>query len=356
MRNQAVIFNDIPTDYPVKDRDLKLVTNTIDRDKTKLGNGQVLVQTLYVSIDPYLRGRMRPAEVKSYVPAFTLKKPFYNGGVGKVIKSANPSLKEGEIIYGMLNWEEYTVFDADAAKSFRVIENKEKLPLSYYVGVLGMPGMTAYLSFYHIAKPRKGEVIFISAASGAVGQIVGQLAKREGLYVVGSAGEDAKVNYLLKELGFDAAFNYKKEPPKEALKKYCPKGIDIYFENVGGETLEAAIDAANQNARIVVCGMISQYNTTSPYGVKNLFQIVGKRLTIQGFIVFDLIESYGLDAFFKEMPTWLAKGELKYKQDIAQGLENAQDAFIGLLHGKNFGKALIKVAAEVEDHPSDLNK
>jgi len=276
----------------------------------------------------------------------SLGKPISNGGVGKIIKSANPSLKEGEIIYGLLRWEEYTVFDADTAKSFRVIENKEKLPLSNYVGVLGMPGMTAYLSFFHIAKHKKGEVIFISAASGAVGQIVGQIAKREGLYVVGSAGEDAKVEYLLKELGFDAAFNYKKETPKEALKKYCPKGIDIYFENVGGETLEAVLDAANVYCRIIACGMISQYNTTSPYGVKNLSQIVGKRILIQGFMVYDLVATIGLDAFFKDVPAWLVKGELKYKEDIVQGLENAQDAFIGMLQGKNFGKALIQMASE----------
>jgi len=165
------------------------------------------------------------------------------------------------------------------------------------------------------------------------------------LYVVGSAGDDDKVDYLIK-LGFDAAFNYKKEPPKEALKKYCPKGIDIYFENVGGETLEAVIDSANTYCRIVACGMISQYNTSSPYPVNNLFQIITKRIMIQGFMVFDLVASFGLDAFLKDVPEWLVKGELRYKEDIVQGLENAQDAFIGMLQGKNFGKALIQLASE----------
>lgn len=209
-----------------------------------------------------------------------------------------------------------------------------------------MPGLTAYSSYYEIGQPKKGETIFISAASGAVGQLVGQLAKKDGLYVVGSAGTDAKVKFL-KELGFDDAFNYKTEDPFQALPKYCPKGIDIYFENVGGTTLEAAMLTANNFARIIACGMISQYNTKDYYGVKGLMQCVSKRLTIRGFIVGDpdFGPKYGKE-FMTNMPKWLSSGEVKYQEDIADGLESAPDKFIGMLKGENFGKTMVRIGKE----------
>jgi NADPH-dependent curcumin reductase CurA len=211
-----------------------------------------------------------------------------------------------------------------------------------YVGALGMPGMTAYSSLYEIGKPKKGETIFISAASGAVGQIVGQLAKREGLFVVGSAGSDDKVKYLVDTLHFDAAFNYKKEKPLEALSKYCPKGIDIYFENVGGETLDAVLLVANRLCRIIACGMISQYNTADAYGVKNLINIVAKSITMTGFIVSDFWAKYDKE-FYENMEKFIHDGQIVYQEDITKGLEHGAAAFIGMLKGQNFGKAMIQI-------------
>lgn len=209
-----------------------------------------------------------------------------------------------------------------------------------------MPGLTAYSSYYEIGNPKKGETIFISAASGAVGQLVGQLAKKDGLYVVGSAGTDAKVKYL-KEIGFDAAFNYKTEDPFKALPKYCPKGIDIYYENVGGVTLEAVLGNANDFGRIIACGMISQYNTKDYYGVKGLMLVVAKRLLIRGFIVGDKDFGPKYQAEFAEnMPKWLASGEIKYQEDIADGLEAAPAKFIGMLKGENFGKTMVRIGKE----------
>ena len=206
-----------------------------------------------------------------------------------------------------------------------------------------LQGLTAYSSLKIIGQPKAGETIFISAASGAVGQLVGQIAKRLGLRVVGSAGSDSKVEYLLKELKFDAAFNYKTGNILENLKAAAPEGVDIYYENVGGETLEAALEVMNTHGRIVACGMISQYNTQSPYGVRNLTNIVGKRLTMRGFIVSDFAAECGAD-FAKDVGSWLVNGEIIYKEDIAVGLDNAPDAFVGMLQGKNFGKQVVKIA------------
>lgn len=245
------------------------------------------------------------------------------------------------MVYGMLEWSEYSKISAQIAATFKPLVNKYNLPLSRYVGALGMPGMTAYSSFYEIGKPKKGETIFISAASGAVGQLVGQIAKKDGLYVVGSAGSDDKVKHLKEELKFDAAFNYKTEKPDEALSKYCPKGIDIYFENVGGETLDAVLVAANPFCRIIACGMISQYNTTDSYGVKNLMMVVGKRITMTGFLVSDFWAKYN-NEFYEKMEKLIADGDVKYQEDISD-LEHGVDAFIGMLKGHNFGKAMISI-------------
>ena len=203
--------------------------------------------------------------------------------------------------------------------------------------------MTAYSSLKIIGQPKAGETIFISAAAGAVGQLVGQMAKRLGLRVVGSAGSDDKVEFLLKDLKFDAAFNYKKGNILENLKAAAPEGIDIYYENVGGEQLEAALEVMKLHGRVVACGMISQYNTQEPYGIRNLIQVVGKRITIRGFIVSDFAAECGAD-FAKDVGSWLVNGEIIYKEDIAVGLDSAPDAFIGMLKGKNFGKQVVKIA------------
>ncbi|KAG0310466.1 hypothetical protein BGZ99_000365 [Dissophora globulifera] len=340
VQNKSVIFLASPTEYPVPGEHFAVETRELNAE---LKENDVLVRNLYLSLDPYMRGRMRDSHVKSYVPSYPIGQPVSGGGVSEVTESKNPAFPIGSIVTGMVGWEEYTL--VSGGQGLRVIPNARdsKIPLSAYIGVLGMPGMTAYSSLKIIGQPKAGETIFISAAAGAVGQLVGQMAKKLGLRVIGSVGSDDKLDFLLKELKFDAAFNYKKGSILDNLKAAAPQGIDIYYENVGGEQLEAALDVLNIHGRIVACGMISQYNTPNPYGVKNLMNIVGKRITMRGFIVSDFAEQCGAD-FAKDVGTWLVKGEIVYKEDIAVGLDNAPDAFVGMLQGKNFGKQVVKVA------------
>ncbi|KAG0367356.1 hypothetical protein BGZ54_003985 [Gamsiella multidivaricata] len=339
VQNKSVVFLKHPTEYPVPGEHFAVQTHELNVD---LKDGDVLLRNLFISLDPYMRGRMKDT-TKSYTAGFELNKVLDASGVSEVIESKNNAYPVGTIVTGMIGWEQYTIIRG--AKGLRVIPNARdsKIPLSAHVGVLGMPGMTAYSSLKIIGQPKTGETIFISAASGAVGQVVGQIAKRLGLRVVGSAGSDEKVEYLLKDLKFDAAFNYKKGSILESLKTAAPEGIDIYFENVGGETLEAALEVMNTHGRIIACGMISSYNTTAPYGVRNLFHIVAKRITMRGFIVSDFAAECGAD-FAKDVGSWLANGEIIYKEDVAVGIDNAPDAFVGMLHGKNFGKQVVKIA------------
>jgi NADPH-dependent curcumin reductase CurA len=284
VQNKQVIFASIPHGYPEPGKDLVIVSSNIDLETANPPEGGFITKNLYVSFDPYQRGRMRDANIVSYTPAYPLNSVIPNNGVSKIVKSDNPEFREGDIVIGHVGWENYSCISADHAKSFVKIDNKYNLPLSYYLGALGMPGLTAYSSLYNIGKPKKGETIFISAASGAVGQIVGQLSKREGLTVIGSVGSDEKVAFVKNELGFDEAFNYKTISNGNALKKLAPNGIDIYYDNVGGEALEAALGAANNFARFVECGMISYYNAKSPeekYKPNNLLAIVEKRLSLR---------------------------------------------------------------------------
>jgi len=338
---KAVIFKEVPTEFPVPGQHLATVDTHKDIN-TEIGPGEVLVKVLFISLDPYMRGRMRPAEVKSYEPAFTLGQPFSGHGIGEVVKSNNPDFPVGVKVVSLLAWETYTVIKQNNWFATTKITEIEGIPLSNWIGVLGMPGMTAFVGLHKIGNPKVGETIFISAASGAVGQLVGQLAKGLGLRVVGSAGEDSKVEYLVKELKFDAAFNYKTCDMNAELTKHCPKGIDIYFENVGGKTLEVVLTHCNNFARIVVCGMISQYNTQKPEGIHNLFLLIVKRIRMEGFIVSDDWATYW-PQFVKEIPELIKKGEIKYKEDIAEGLEKAPEAFVGMLKGHNLGKAIVKV-------------
>ncbi|CAF1211603.1 unnamed protein product [Didymodactylos carnosus] len=340
--NNAIIYKAHPTEFPEAGVHLAFEKRPYDLDE--LQKDEFITENLFLSIDPYQRGRMRAPETKSYFPPFAIGSPIQSGGVGRVIKSNNANFPVGKLVLGLLDWSEYSKVTPGQGNGLKVLENKYNLPLSRYTGILDMPGMTAYASLYEIGQPKKGETIFISAASGAVGQIVGQLAKREGLTVVGSAGTAEKVKYLKEKLHFDEAFNYKEEKPSDALAKYCPKGIDIYFENVGGETLDACLVAANPHARFIMCGMISQYNTKKEdqYGVKNLMLVVAKSITMRGFIVTNLWQKYNKE-FYENMERWLKNGELKYQEDITDGLEKAPEAFVGMLKGKNFGKALIAV-------------
>lgn len=346
IRNSAVIFAEIPTGYPEAGKHLKYVTDrTIDLDSVDLQGG-IVTKNLVISIDPYMRGRMRSAEKKSYSAPFELNQPLTNFFVGKVVKSDNAKFKVGQYVYGFGVYEEYTVHPAASASLLRVISDTElelNLPLTTWVGAAGMPGQTAYYGLYYIGEPKKGETIFITGASGAVGQIVGQLAKREGLKVIGSAGSDDKVKWLQDELQFDHAFNYKTSDTKTELAKFDP--LNIYFDNVGGNQLEAALDAAADYARFVECGMISQYNEPDAHGIRNLILIVAKRLKLQGFIVSDKFKEAGfLQDFYSKVPKWIANGELKIKEDVTKGLEQAPEAIVGIFQGKNFGKAVIQIA------------
>jgi NADPH-dependent curcumin reductase CurA len=346
VQNKALIFKEVPSGVPVAGKHLTVETHEFDLDQAPPAGG-ITTRNFYASFDPYQRGRMRDASVKSYTPAFQLGKPITNAIIARVLKSDCSTLKTGDLIYGTIPNEEYSAVPKQLAELCKKIENPFNLDPIHFIGPLGMPGLTAYSSLYEIGKPVKGETIFISAASGAVGQLVGQIAKHEGLRVIGSVGSDEKLEYIIKELNFDGGFNYKKEKPSDALARLAPQGVDIYYENVGGEQLEAAIDAMNDFGRIVACGMVSEYNKPLPekYGIKNLFYVVSKRLKMQGFIVSDA--NMG-PAYFKarneDVSKWLHEGNFKAKFSITEGIENGPEGFIGMLQGKNFGKAVLKIA------------
>lgn len=255
-QNKTLIFKKIPTGFPVAGEHLAVEDRPIDLD-APAPSGGLVVQVLYASFDPYLRGKMRDAKIQSYTPAFELNGPITNDTVCKVLKSDAADFREGETVLGYLPIAEYARVTKDKMPGVRKIDNPRGLDVSYFLGPLGMPGLTAYSSLYKIGRPQNGETIFISSAAGAVGQVVGQVAKRLGLRVVGSVGSDEKLAFITKELGFDAGFNYKKEKSLDALRRLCPDGIDIYFENVGGEQLEAALECMNDHGRIPACGMVS---------------------------------------------------------------------------------------------------
>jgi NADPH-dependent curcumin reductase CurA len=302
--------------------------------------GEVLVRNIYMSVDPYMRGRM--VERKSYVPPFQLGRPLTGGCVGQVVQSKSDVFPVGAYVLSMLGWREYYVTDGSGLTKI----DPNLAPLQAYLGVIGMPGLTAYVGLLDIGQPKPGETVFVSAASGAVGSLVCQIAKLKGCRVVGSAGSDEKVAWLLNEAGIDAAFNYKKvEDLKAELGVLCPNGIDVYFENVGGEHLEAALAHMNRYGRIVVCGMISQYNATEAVpGPHNLGVTITKRLMIKGFIVSDHTDR--LPEFYADMGRWIAEGNVKWKETIVEGIESAPQAFIGLFKGENLGKMLVRIGPD----------
>ncbi|MCQ4082075.1 NADP-dependent oxidoreductase [Streptomyces sp. RB6PN25] len=302
------------------------------------GPGEVLVRNLHLSVDPYMRGRMN--DVKSYVPPFQLDQPMDGGAVGVVIASEAEGLAVGDHVLHGLGWREYAVVKAEHAA--RV--DPGVAPLSAYLGVLGMPGLTAYAGLLRVAGIKEGDVVFVSGAAGAVGSLVGQIAKLKGASrVIGSAGSDEKVKTLVEEYGFDSAFNYKSGPVAEQLKAAAPDGIDVYFDNVGGDHLEAAIGSLNVHGRAAICGMIAQYNATEPPAApRNLALVIGKRLRLEGLLVrdhFDLQEQ-----FVTEVGGWLREGKLHYRETAVEGIENALDAFLGLLRGQNSGKMIVSLA------------
>ncbi|CAF0771417.1 unnamed protein product [Adineta steineri] len=346
IRNAAVIFAEVPSGELQADKHIKYIEDrTIDLNTINTQGG-VITKNLVVSIDPYMRRRMRAADLKSYLPPFKLNQPLTNFIVGKIIKSNNNKYKVGQFVYGNGGYEEYTVHFKDQAETLRILSDEElklDLPLTTWVGAAGMTGQTAFYGLYHIGQPKKGETIFITGASGAVGQLVGQFAKREGLTVIGSAGTDDKVQWLQKELRFDHAFNYKTANIKVELARFNP--LNIYFDNVGGDQLEAALDAADNFARFIECGMISLYDTSNTHGIRNLVLVVTKRLKLEGFIILDKNNDEHFNKeFYSKIPKWIANGELKVKEDVTKGLEHAPKAIVGIFKGKNFGKAVIQIA------------
>ncbi|WP_234347519.1 NADP-dependent oxidoreductase [Streptomyces specialis] len=299
--------------------------------------GRILVRNLYLSVDPYMRGRMN--DVKSYTPPYQLDQPMEGGAVGVVVASAAEDFEPGDHVLHGLGWREYATVDARHAA--RV--SPDLAPLSTYLGVLGMTGLTAYSGLLEVGRFREGDVVFVSGAAGAVGGVVGQLARLKGAgRVIGSAGSADKVRLLTEEYGFDAAFNYKDGPVGEQLAAAAPDGIDLYFDNVGGEHLEAAIDAFNVHGRSVICGMISRYNATEPTPApRNLHLVIGKRLRLEGMLVSD---HYGLQQkFVEEVSGWVRSGELVHRETVVAGVENAVDAFLGMLRGENTGKMIVSL-------------
>ncbi|XP_065617734.1 2-alkenal reductase (NADP(+)-dependent)-like [Quercus suber] len=337
--NKQVIFKDYFTGFP-KESDMYLTTSTI-KLKVPEGSNGVLLKNLYLSCDPVMRilmQRVVPKGFSNYTPG----SPINGYGVAKVLDSGHPDFKAGDLVWGSARWEEYSLITA--TEGLRKITHSD-VPLSYYTGLLGMPGMTAYAGFHEVCSPKKGEYVFVSAASGAVGQLVGQFAKLLGCYVVGSAGSKEKVDLLKNKFGFDDAFNYKEEHDLDAaLKRYFPEGIDIYFENVGGETLDAVLLNMRVHGRIAVCGMISQYNLDQPEGVKNLMCLIYKRIHMTGFTVRDYYHLY--PKFLDTVLPYIKEGKIAYVEDIAEGLESGPAALVGLFSGRNIGKQVVVIARE----------
>lgn len=321
-----------PVGWP-KPEDFALVEAEVPQP----GEGQVLVRNAYVSVDPYMRGRMSAA--KSYAAPYELGKAMQGGAVGEVVASRAEGIEAGDHVLHFLGWREYAVVDAKQA----VKVDPEAAPLSTYLGVLGMTGLTAYAGLLRVASFKEGDSVFVSGAAGAVGSQVGQIARLKGASrVIGSAGSDEKVKLLVEEYGFDAAFNYKNGPVAEQLREAAPDGVDVYFDNVGGDHLEAAIGRLNRDGRIAVCGMISVYNNTEPApGPKNLARLIQTRGRIQGFLVGD---HYDLQQeFIREVGAWVRSGELKYSETVVEGVENNLEAFFGVLRGDNVGKMIVKL-------------
>jgi NADPH-dependent curcumin reductase CurA len=333
--NRQIILAARPVGFP-KESDFKLVESRVPTPE----DGQILVRVLYLSVDPYMRGRMN--DRPSYAPAVKLGEVMVGGAVGRVVQSRSPDIPEGTVVEGGFGWQEYAVANATEV---RVVDSRVA-PTSTALGVLGMPGLTAYFGLLDIGQPKPGETVLVSGAAGAVGSLVGQIAKIKGCRVVGVAGSDEKITYSTRELGFDAAFNYKPVTKFVAkLREVCPEGIDVYFDNVGGPLTDAVFWVMNVKARIVVCGQISQYNLEKPEpGPRFLWKLIEKRARVEGFLVFDFAARYKEGA--RQLAEWLREGKIKYREDMVRGLENAPRAFLGMLQGQNIGKQLVQVADE----------
>jgi NADPH-dependent curcumin reductase CurA len=332
--NRQILLAARPVGFP-KESDFNLVESGVPT----LGDGQILVRSIYLSVDPYMRGRMN--DVKSYAAPVAIGGVMGGGAVARVVQSNNPAFKEGDIVEGMFGWQDYAVSDGQGVRKI----DPALAPISTALGVLGMPGLTAYFGLLEIGNPQPGETVVVSGAAGAVGSLAGQIAKIKGCRVVGIAGADDKIAYLTDELGFDGAFNYKTVSDyHEKLKELCPKGIDVYFDNVGGEITDAVFRLINTKARISICGQISQYNLEKPEMGPRLIltSLLVRQARAEGFLVFQFVDRYPQG--ITQMAQWLREGKLKYKEDIEEGIENTPRAFIAMLKGRNTGKQLVKVS------------
>jgi NADPH-dependent curcumin reductase CurA len=313
----------------------------VERPVPEPGPNQFLVRNIWMTVDPYMRGRMM--DRKSYVPPFQVGEVLDGGSVGQVVKSNHPGFSAGDYVCGFAagGWREYNVTDGTM---FQKVD-PSVAPLQCFLGVLGMPGLTAYTSLLRIGEPKEGETVFVSAAAGAVGSVVAQISKIKGCRVVGSAGSDDKCRWLVEEAGCDAAVNYRKSNLFADVSKACPNGIDIYYENVGGEHLETALELMNQKGRLVMCGMISMYNAVeAPPGPRNLVNVIGRSLKMQGFIVSDYIDM--VPQFYSDMGPWIGAGRIKWQETVKEGIASAPDAFLGLFRGDNTGKMLVRLSPD----------
>ena len=331
--NRQILLKSRPVGEP-KESDFALVETPIPEPE----EGEVLNRTVYLSLDPYMRGRM--SDRASYAAPVELGSVMVGGGVSQVMQSNHPQFSAGDFVLGYDGWQAYSVVKGETLRKL----DPKQASISYALGITGMPGMTAYFALLDVGQPQSGETVVISAASGAVGSVAGQIAKIKGCRVVGVAGSDAKCDYVVKELGFDDCINRNTQDLSSALKAACPDGIDVYFDNTAGAILEAVLQQINLGARIPLVGLISQYNAENPPPGPNLMPLLVKRALIKGFLVSDYQQRQA--EFLNDVVQWLQAGKLKYKEDVVEGLENAPRAFIGLLQGKNFGKLIVKVSED----------
>jgi NADPH-dependent curcumin reductase len=330
-KNRRILLKQRPTGMPTL-QDFELSEGPVPEP----GEGEVLTRTLWLSLDPYMRGRM--SDAKSYAKPVGVGEVMTAGTVGEVVTSRHSGFSPGDIVVGQGGWQDYAVLPGTLLRKL----DPSLAPVSTALGILGMPGMTAYVGLLDIGRPKAGETVVVSAASGAVGSVVGQIAKIHGCRVVGVAGGKEKVDYVVKELGFDAGVDHRSAGLADELAAACPNGVDVYFENVGGATQKAVWPLLNDFARVAVCGLIAQYNEPTPPPGPPMLDVLRKRLTVQGFIVSD--HGRRQADFLRDVGGWLRAGKLKYREDVVAGLENAPEAFIGLLQGRNFGKLVVKVS------------
>ncbi len=330
--NRSWTLANRPIGFP-EEADFAIAESEIDDPR----HGEILVRTLFLSLDPYMRGRLR--DRRSYATPVGIGDVMVGEGVGRVIASSSEAIAVGDIVACQTGWQEFAVVPAHTAR----VVDPDVAPISTALGVLGMPGQTAYHGLLAVGQPKPGDTVLVSSASGAVGAVVGQIAKLTGCRVIGTVGSDEKSEYCTDALGFDAVINYKTEDVAKRLSELAPDGIDIYFDNVGGAVTDAAIENLALRGRVIVCGQISQYNLEEPeLAPRNLWNLITKQARIEGFLVFNFQNDH--EAARARLASWIRDGSLKYREDIVEGFENAPKAFIGLMNGANFGKLLVKMS------------